>query len=104
MNRALTPTSTNTPPPASGWFGSRSLRRFGQIAVIRALAQSKNCAAGGIKPIKCEILRARAIHSRALRMRSDIYFATSKAGDPVFRGVSDGIEKPRRIGYPACGV
>jgi hypothetical protein len=26
----------------------------------------------------------------------------AKAGDPVLRGVSDGIEKPRRTGYPAC--
>src|SRR5258706_4220243 len=26
----------------------------------------------------------------------------AKAGDPVFRGVSDGIAKPRRTGYPAC--
>ena len=24
------------------------------------------------------------------------------AGDPVFRGVSDGIERPQRTGYPAC--
>jgi hypothetical protein len=26
----------------------------------------------------------------------------AKAGDPVFRDVSDGIEKPQRTGYPAC--
>ena len=26
----------------------------------------------------------------------------AKAGDPVFRDISDRIEKPRRTGYPAC--
>ena len=26
----------------------------------------------------------------------------ANAGDPVIRGVSDGIEKPQRTGYPAC--
>ena len=26
----------------------------------------------------------------------------AKAGDPVIRSASDGIEKPRRTGYPAC--
>jgi hypothetical protein len=26
----------------------------------------------------------------------------TKAGDPVFRDVSDGRERPRRTGYPAC--
>jgi hypothetical protein len=26
----------------------------------------------------------------------------AKAGDPVFRGSSDGIERPQRTGYPAC--
>jgi hypothetical protein len=26
----------------------------------------------------------------------------AKAGDPVLRGVNDGIEKLRRTGYPAC--
>jgi hypothetical protein len=28
-------------------------------------------------------------------------FRASKAGDPVFRGVSDGDEKPQRTGYSA---
>jgi hypothetical protein len=28
--------------------------------------------------------------------------SSAKADDPVFRSVSDEIEKPRRTGYPAC--
>src|SRR5258708_19454078 len=27
-----------------------------------------------------------------------------EADDPVFRNASDGIEKPRRTGYPACAA
>src|SRR6267142_3208323 len=39
--------------------------------------------------------------ARLLRMRSEIYFTTAKAGDPVLRGVHDEIAKPRRTGYSA---
>ena len=38
-----------------------------------------------------------------LRMRS-VFFTGSKAGDPVFRDINDGVERPQRTGYPdgAC--
>ena len=40
---------------------------------------------------------------RAARMRSHTQPSLpAKAGDPVFRGASDGIERPQRTGYPAC--
>jgi hypothetical protein len=45
---------------------------------------------------------------RAARMRRCVckqnlqLSSPAQAGDPVFRDVSDGIEKPRRTGYPAC--
>src|SRR5882724_11055374 len=38
--------------------------------------------------------------SALLRMRSEIYFTTSKAGDQVFRGARDEIAKPPRTRYP----
>src|SRR6266403_1922156 len=39
-----------------------------------------------------------------LRMRSEICFTTARAGDPVFRDINDGVERPQRTGYPdgAC--
>jgi hypothetical protein len=47
------------------------------------------------------------VHSPGASRRgnADVYVKPSspaKAGDPVFRGVGDETEKPRRTGYPAC--
>ena len=39
-----------------------------------------------------------------LRMRSEIYSSPAKARDPVFRGISDGIERPRRTAYQPSRV
>src|SRR5260221_14446849 len=43
---------------------------------------------------------SRRLLRKLLRMRS-VSLAASKAGAPVFRGVSDGDEKPQRTGYSA---
>src|SRR5882724_8766917 len=50
-------------------------------------------------PCFASILRD-AREGALLRMRS-VSLTTAKAGDPVFRGVSDGTEELRRTGYSA---
>src|SRR6267378_3965055 len=43
---------------------------------------------------------SRRLLRKLLRMRS-VFFTGSKAGDPVFRDVNDGIDRSQRTGYSA---
>src|SRR5712664_2759529 len=48
--------------------------------------------------LRGEVVNVRLMNTNAPRSQPS---SPAKAGDPVFRGVSDGIEKLRRTGYPA---
>src|SRR5260370_10795888 len=51
----------------------------------------------------CGLLRSARNDGTLKRSRHTLKPSSpAKAGDPVFRGVSDVTEKPRRTGYPAC--
>jgi hypothetical protein len=71
MNNATHASRRPEAPPASGWPGSRNLPTFGQIVVIQGAGSAEsNLRPVFRQPIKCKILRAKAIHSRTVRMRA----------------------------------
>ena len=93
-------------PHALYWARDKCKPRAHRVARIKSYAE--------LYQRHCE--RSEAIHSFFARQDGLLRFARNdggdtphsrpsspaKAGDPVFRGVSDGIERPRRTGYPAC--
>jgi hypothetical protein len=66
---------------------------------LRAPRNDEACPGRGAAPL-CVLRDPLAM--LAWRMRASQLSSPAQAGDPVFRDVSDGIEKPRRTGYPAC--
>ena len=82
------------------FFTTRGCGRIGRPAFPAPLLGSAAPSICGGHDVRAKLARnARRDREAALVPTSS---SSAKADDPVFQRASDGIEKPRRTGYPAC--